>query len=65
MNIEALISKAAGEAVKALYGMDATEKTTDSTSRLLQFCTLIPSLTLKPLCQNAIRFVVIISSITT
>ncbi len=26
MNIEALISKAAGEAVKALYGMDATEK---------------------------------------
>ena len=27
MNIEALISKAAGEAVKALYGMDATEKT--------------------------------------
>ena len=36
MNIEALISKAAGEAVKALYGMDATEKTTDSTSRLLQ-----------------------------
>jgi len=25
MNIEALISKAAGEAVKALYGMDATE----------------------------------------
>ena len=36
MNTEALISKAAGEAVKALYGMDATEKTTDSTSRLLQ-----------------------------
>ncbi|MBQ3754513.1 MAG: arginine--tRNA ligase, partial [Prevotella sp.] len=36
MSIEALISKAAGEAVKALYGMDATEKTTDSTSRLLQ-----------------------------
>ena len=26
MNIEALISKAAGNAVKALYGMDATEK---------------------------------------
>ncbi len=26
MNIEALISKAAGEAVKALYGMDANEK---------------------------------------
>ena len=26
MNIEALISKAAGEAVKALYGMDATDK---------------------------------------
>ena len=26
MNIEALISKAAGDAVKALYGMDATEK---------------------------------------
>ena len=26
MNIEALISKAAGEAVKTLYGMDATEK---------------------------------------
>ena len=26
MNIEALISKAAGEAVKALYGMEATEK---------------------------------------
>ena len=26
MNIEGLISKAAGEAVKALYGMDATEK---------------------------------------
>ena len=26
MNIEALISKAAGEAVKALYGMDASEK---------------------------------------
>ena len=26
VNIEALISKAAGEAVKALYGMDATEK---------------------------------------
>ena len=26
MNIEALISKAAGEAMKALYGMDATEK---------------------------------------
>ena len=26
MNIEALISKAAGEAVKALYGMDSTEK---------------------------------------
>ena len=26
MNIEALISKAAQEAVKALYGMDATEK---------------------------------------
>ncbi len=26
MNIEALISKAAGEAVKALYGVDATEK---------------------------------------
>ena len=26
MNIEALISQAAGEAVKALYGMDATEK---------------------------------------
>ena len=26
MNIESLISKAAGEAVKALYGMDATEK---------------------------------------
>ena len=26
MNIEAFISKAAGEAVKALYGMDATEK---------------------------------------
>ena len=26
MNIEALISKAAGEAVKALYGMDVTEK---------------------------------------
>ena len=26
MNIEALISKAAGETVKALYGMDATEK---------------------------------------
>ena len=26
MNIEALISKAIGEAVKALYGMDATEK---------------------------------------
>jgi arginyl-tRNA synthetase len=26
MNIEALISKVAGEAVKALYGMDATEK---------------------------------------
>ena len=26
MNIEALISKAAGEAVKALYGIDATEK---------------------------------------
>jgi arginyl-tRNA synthetase len=26
MNIEAIISKAAGEAVKALYGMDATEK---------------------------------------
>ena len=26
MNIEALISKAAGKAVKALYGMDATEK---------------------------------------
>lgn len=26
MNIEALISKSAGEAVKALYGMDATEK---------------------------------------
>ena len=26
MNIEVLISKAAGEAVKALYGMDATEK---------------------------------------
>ena len=26
MNIEALISKAAGEAVKALYGMDAAEK---------------------------------------
>ena len=26
MNIEALISNAAGEAVKALYGMDATEK---------------------------------------
>jgi arginyl-tRNA synthetase len=26
MNIEALISKAAGEAVKVLYGMDATEK---------------------------------------
>ena len=26
MNIEALISKAAGEAIKALYGMDATEK---------------------------------------
>ena len=26
MNIEALISKAAGEAVRALYGMDATEK---------------------------------------
>ena len=26
MSIEALISKAAGEAVKALYGMDATEK---------------------------------------
>ena len=26
MNIEALISKAAGEAVKALYGMNATEK---------------------------------------
>ena len=26
MNIEALISRAAGDAVKALYGMDATEK---------------------------------------
>ena len=26
MNIEALISKAAGEAVKALYGMEASEK---------------------------------------
>ena len=26
MNIETLISKAAGEAVKALYGMDANEK---------------------------------------
>ena len=26
MNIEALISQAAGEAVKALYGMDASEK---------------------------------------
>ncbi len=26
MNIETLISRAAGEAVKALYGMDATEK---------------------------------------
>ena len=26
MNLEALISKAAGEAVKALYGMDATDK---------------------------------------
>ena len=26
MNIEALISKAVGEAVKTLYGMDATEK---------------------------------------
>ena len=26
MNIEVLISKAAGEAVKTLYGMDATEK---------------------------------------
>ena len=25
MNIEALISKAAGEAVKALYGMEASE----------------------------------------
>jgi arginyl-tRNA synthetase len=34
MNIEVLISKAAGEAVKALYGIDTTEKTTDSTSRL-------------------------------
>ena len=26
MNIESLISQAAGEAVKALYGMDANEK---------------------------------------
>ena len=36
MNIETLISQAATEAVKELYGMDVTEKTTDSTSRLVQ-----------------------------
>ena len=36
MNIESLISKAAQEAVKALYNMEATEKTMDSTNRLTQ-----------------------------
>ena len=34
MNIEALISKAAGDAVKALYGMDATEKMLQLQKRL-------------------------------
>ena len=36
MNIESLISKAAAEAVKVLYGMEASDKTMDSTNRLVQ-----------------------------